>query len=253
MTYRPPIRWAALLGFALGGFFDGILLHQILQWHHVLSLVPSVQSLRAQILWDGYFHALMYLVAAVSLWGLWRNRAGVQREPALRLCGASLGGFGLWHAVDAVLSHWVLGLHRIRVDAADPLVWDIGWLMIFGLVPLAVGWLLMRQGRPPSAHRDSGRLPVLLFAFVAVSLGAWSLQPREPQRFVTIVFAPGVRPAAVMNAIVASGGRLAWNDGDMGVVVVDLPPGRQLGFYGTGAVFVSSSILPLGCLSWSRA
>lgn len=24
-----------LLGFALGGFFDGILLHQVLQWHHL--------------------------------------------------------------------------------------------------------------------------------------------------------------------------------------------------------------------------
>lgn len=30
--------WAGyLLGFALGGFFDGILLHQVLQWHHLLD------------------------------------------------------------------------------------------------------------------------------------------------------------------------------------------------------------------------
>jgi uncharacterized membrane protein len=26
-----------MLGFAFGGFFDGILLHQVLQWHHLLS------------------------------------------------------------------------------------------------------------------------------------------------------------------------------------------------------------------------
>jgi uncharacterized membrane protein len=26
-----------LLGIGLGGFFDGIVLHQILQWHHMLS------------------------------------------------------------------------------------------------------------------------------------------------------------------------------------------------------------------------
>ena len=44
---------AATLGFALGGFFDGILLHQILQWHHLLSLVPGVTELRMQVLWDG--------------------------------------------------------------------------------------------------------------------------------------------------------------------------------------------------------
>ena len=29
-----------VLGFSLGGFFDGILLHQVLQWHHLFSLVP---------------------------------------------------------------------------------------------------------------------------------------------------------------------------------------------------------------------
>jgi uncharacterized membrane protein len=37
--------WAAALGFALGGFFDGILLHQILQWHHLLSLVRGIGDL----------------------------------------------------------------------------------------------------------------------------------------------------------------------------------------------------------------
>ncbi|MGE0776348.1 MAG: DUF2243 domain-containing protein [Sphingomonadaceae bacterium] len=68
--------WLILLGFAFGGFFDGILLRQILQWHHLLSLVPGVLSLRAQILWDGYFHALMYVLAGVALWRIWRFRAG---------------------------------------------------------------------------------------------------------------------------------------------------------------------------------
>ena len=29
------------LGFALGGFFDGIVLHQVLQWHHLLSAVDA--------------------------------------------------------------------------------------------------------------------------------------------------------------------------------------------------------------------
>ena len=62
--------WGAVLGFALGGFFDGILLHQILQWHHLLSLVPGLEDIRLQILWDGYFHALMYALAALGLFGL---------------------------------------------------------------------------------------------------------------------------------------------------------------------------------------
>nr|WP_314623119.1 DUF2243 domain-containing protein [uncultured Noviherbaspirillum sp.] len=46
------LRWAGdLIGIALGGFFDGILLHQVLQWHHLLSLVdsPVLRDIRAQI------------------------------------------------------------------------------------------------------------------------------------------------------------------------------------------------------------
>nr|WP_247878984.1 DUF2243 domain-containing protein [Azospirillum brasilense] len=63
------LPWAGyLLGFALGGFFDGILLHQVLQWHHLLSAVESsaVRDIRVQILADGLFHAAMYVVAAVG-------------------------------------------------------------------------------------------------------------------------------------------------------------------------------------------
>jgi uncharacterized membrane protein len=52
---------AGVLGFALGGFFDGILLHQVLQWHHFLSLVPgeALRDIGVQILADGLFHAAM--------------------------------------------------------------------------------------------------------------------------------------------------------------------------------------------------
>jgi uncharacterized membrane protein len=65
-----------LLGFALGGFFDGILLHQILQWHHLLVGVEgeAFSSMRVQVLADGLFHLLMYLIAIVGLTMLWRSR-----------------------------------------------------------------------------------------------------------------------------------------------------------------------------------
>ncbi len=61
----PPIAgW--LLGFALGGFFDGILLHQILQWHHLLSALER-RDLRFQVAADGYFDDPMYVIAVASL------------------------------------------------------------------------------------------------------------------------------------------------------------------------------------------
>ena len=111
------MRWGMLLGFALGGFFDGILLHQILQWHHLLSLVPGMADIRLQVLWDGYFHALMYGLVASALWGLWRARHDSNEGGGGSLPGAALIGFGLWHVVDAVASHWVLRIHRIRWTA----------------------------------------------------------------------------------------------------------------------------------------
>ena len=70
-------KWAGyLIGVALGGFFDGILLHQVLQWHHLLSLVdsPVLNDIRAQVFADGMFHVLMYLIALWGLALLWRSR-----------------------------------------------------------------------------------------------------------------------------------------------------------------------------------
>jgi uncharacterized membrane protein len=48
----------------LGGFFDGVVLHQILQWHHMLgSMYPadSAAALQLNTFWDGLFHASTYV------------------------------------------------------------------------------------------------------------------------------------------------------------------------------------------------
>ncbi|NKX50382.1 DUF2243 domain-containing protein, partial [Arthrobacter deserti] len=59
-----------ILGIGLGGFVDGILLHQILQWHHKLTSADTanidigsypantVHGLQMDTLWDGFFHAV---------------------------------------------------------------------------------------------------------------------------------------------------------------------------------------------------
>lgn len=245
-------RWwvpGGVLGFGLGGFFDGILLHQILQWHHLLSLVPGGGDLRWQVLWDGVFHALMFVVAAAGLTGLWRAH---RRGDAVRgsgLFGAVLVGFGLWHAVDAVLSHWLLGIHRIRIDSPNPLAWDLGWLVVFGLGPIAAGWWITRGAPPP---RRGTALPLVVLTAVAVVAGGFALRRPPGQPFTTVVFRPGVTPAAVYSALGDLDGRLVWADGAMGVVVVDVAADRRWALYGRGALLVSGSGLA-GCLDWSRA
>jgi uncharacterized membrane protein len=247
------ILWATVLGFALGGFFDGILLHQILQWHHLLSLVPEGSSLRFQVLWDGYFHALMYVIAAVSLRGLWRARNDATGQWGLQTLGAVLIGFGVWHVVDSVLSHWVLGIHRIKLDSPNPLMWDLIWFFAFGLLPILIGGLLIKRksGLPP-VHPAT--LTVLLLGSISTGAGLWALQPPPDQpEFTTVVFAPGAGPETAIRAMAATGARLVWSDPDMSIVVFSVDPSRRWSLYRHGAMLVSGSGLPAGCFDWSRA
>ncbi|MEH6437918.1 DUF2243 domain-containing protein [Massilia sp. DD77] len=243
-------RWAAALGFALGGFFDGILLHQILQWHHLLSLVRGIDDLRTQVLWDGYFHLLMYAVALAALWGLWRARRGAGVAWGWPLVGAVLVGFGVWHALDAVLSHWVLGIHRIRIDSDAPLLWDLAWLAAFGLPPLLAGWKLMRRGGP--ALRGSGAA-MLLLGVATGGAGAWAaLPPALNEQTATVVFRPGASPLDVFAALDAVDGRLVWSDRTMGVVVAAVPQARRWELYRHGALLVGGTAAPAGCFGFSK-
>lgn len=244
-------KWSAVLGFALGGFFDGILLHQILQWHHLLSLVPGVDSLRMQVVWDGYFHALMYALAALALWGLWRHRSGAGETSERGLLGMALIGFGAWHGVDAVASHWVLGIHRIRIDSAQPLLWDLGWLVLFGIVPALVGWRIWKRGRAtPGVPASTATL--LAAGVLTAGAAAWSLAPAQEQRFTAVAFAPGVSAAQVLDAVRDTDARVAWADPAMSVVVVEVAARDKWRFYGHGAMLVTGSLLPDGCLAWSQ-
>ena len=58
----PPKAPGFLFGLGLGGFIDGIVFHQVLQWHHMLTgdsggePSDTVAGLEANTLADGLFH-----------------------------------------------------------------------------------------------------------------------------------------------------------------------------------------------------
>ena len=69
----PPRAPGLLLGVGLGGFVDGIVLHQILQWHHLLTdegdfPMDTVGGLEENMVADGIFHALTWVVVVVGTW-----------------------------------------------------------------------------------------------------------------------------------------------------------------------------------------
>src|SRR5689334_15032000 len=71
----PLIAAGIFVGMGLGGFVDGILLHQILQWHHMLSNtkpLTTVSNIDLNMLWDGLFHALDWIFTVVGVALLWR-------------------------------------------------------------------------------------------------------------------------------------------------------------------------------------
>ena len=125
---------------------DGIVLHQILQWHHMLTSegdhpASTVAGLETNTLWDGLFHAATWLAVAAGLWVLWRRVAGRAATGGRELLGWMLAGWGGFNLVEGVVDHQLLGLHHVRDDLGGPLGWDLGFLA-FGASLLVVGWRL---------------------------------------------------------------------------------------------------------------
>ncbi|MEU9236020.1 DUF2243 domain-containing protein [Streptomyces subrutilus] len=163
-----------VLGVGIGGFADGILLHQLLQWHHMLSSTDedhigvkyynphTVSGLEMNTLWDGLFHTVCWLAVLLGLAILYarvthdRRRVWTSRV----LWGWMLVGWGLFNLVEGVLDHHILGIHHVYAGD-DQVWWDLGFLAVGALLVVG-GWLLQRSGRPfdpgaAPAERHEGR------------------------------------------------------------------------------------------------
>jgi uncharacterized membrane protein len=160
-----PISAGILFGLGLGGFFDGIILHQVLQWHHMLTSAgypaDSVRNLEVNTQWDGLFHMSTYIFVVLGLCMLWRaaHRTHVRWSGKL-LVGTMLLGFGLFNLVEGSIDHQLLGIHHVNetVPHDQWIYWDIGFL-VWGALMLLGGRWLMRTGRQETpAPRPDERL-----------------------------------------------------------------------------------------------
>jgi uncharacterized membrane protein len=150
-----------LLGAGLGGFVDGIVLHQILQWHHMLTSEgdypdTTVAGLEANTLADGLFHAAAWAAVvsgAVLLWRRMRERPHLMSGRAL--FGWALAGWGGFNLVEGVVDHHVLAIHHVR-EGTDHTTWDLAFLAS-GAVLLVTGWLLARTTPPVLELTEPGR------------------------------------------------------------------------------------------------
>ncbi len=150
---RFPVSAGIVLGLGLGGFFDGIVFHQILQWHHMMSSAryppDYFVGLRINTFFDGLFHAGTYLLVLLGLALLWRSAH--KPHPVWsgrRLFGSILTGFGIFNLVEGIIDHHLLGLHHVNetVPREAWIYWDVAFL-VWGAAMLVGGLALLRAGR----------------------------------------------------------------------------------------------------------
>lgn len=148
-----------LLGMGLGGFVDGILLHQILQWHHMLTSADTanidigsypattVHGLQVNTLWDGFFHTFTWLSVLIGL-GILYHRVAEARGRVWGsrvLWGWILVGWGAFNLVEGVIDHHILAIHHVVSGRYQTLA-DLAFLAVGALLVLG-GWLLQRSAR----------------------------------------------------------------------------------------------------------
>ncbi|MCU0508874.1 MAG: DUF2243 domain-containing protein [Anaerolineae bacterium] len=147
-------RAGIVLGLGFGGFVDGIVLHQILQWHHMLTAEfppDSVGNLQLNTLADGLFHAGTWVISLIGLVMLYRATVGRQYRPSGRvLAGAMVMGWGIFNLVEGLVNHYILQIHHVR-PGPNQGAYDLAF-MILGAALMVAGWWISRSRERTTAE-----------------------------------------------------------------------------------------------------
>jgi uncharacterized membrane protein len=148
--HRPRSASGLILGVGLGGFADGIALHQIAQWHNMGSAVlppVTMEAMKRNMVWDGLFHAAVWAVTLVGVYLLLSDaRRGRPLPSARAFTGQMLVGWGAFNLVEGLVDHHLLDLHHVRDLPRHMPAYDWSFLLVGGIGLLVLGWLLSRGG-----------------------------------------------------------------------------------------------------------
>jgi uncharacterized membrane protein len=139
------IAAGVLIGMGLAGFFDGIILHQVLQWHHMVTSIrpgDSLANLEANTFWDGVFHIGAYFLTFTGLILLWRAYQNPNAPRSAKpLIGSILIGAGSFDFIEGLVDHQILGIHHVKYGS-NQFAWDMGFLAL-GLILAIAGWIIL--------------------------------------------------------------------------------------------------------------
>lgn len=156
-----------VLGASYAGFWDGIVLHQLLQWHHMICLnepcLPhDLDQMDTMMRPDGVFHLGMYVLnlIGVGLLLLSAQQGRAKHWTFVRaLCWMVQGG-GIFQVVEGTLDHLILKIHRVRPRSPAPLAWDLAFLaMGAGLIAIATFVLSKQPSNDSEPVSSSSTVP----------------------------------------------------------------------------------------------
>lgn len=144
---------AGVVGFGFSGLIDVLVLHLVLQWHHLLSGIypmDTLSGLRTNILVDGLFSIGMLIIMCVGAGLLWQSERRTEVPLAIRpLFGAQIIGLGVFDVYDAIVDHALLGLHQPIGAGGQPLSlggrFNPHWLVV-SLLFMVAGYYVYKSG-----------------------------------------------------------------------------------------------------------
>jgi uncharacterized membrane protein len=143
-----------LIGIGMGGFVDGIVLHQILQWHNMVSnwiLPTTLEAMQVNMIWDGIFHAFVWLVTLAGIFMLWNTAHQGEEIPSLQsFAGHLILGWGSFNLIEGIIDHQILGIHYVR-QVPEYMVYNLTFLGSGGILFILMGWILMKAGKRVAA------------------------------------------------------------------------------------------------------
>lgn len=139
-----------LIGAGMGGFVDGIVLHQIFQWHNMVSnWIPptTMEAMSINMKWDGYFHVFMWLVTATGIFMLWSSAQRREAIPSFRsFLGQLILGWGAFNLIEGIVNHQILEIHFVR-QVPNYTAYNLAFLAVGGVLFIVIGWMLMRADK----------------------------------------------------------------------------------------------------------
>jgi uncharacterized membrane protein len=156
LSPAPVLSAALILGIGLGGFIDGIILHQILQWHEMLSNEITTNTLIGKsinMFWDGLFHIICLIAVCTGLVFLWKALLQINACHSAKLVWSGLlSGWGIFNIVEGIIDHHLFNIHNVRETIGKQDFYNLSFL-IYSVILLIVGWLLYKSEMKKNVER----------------------------------------------------------------------------------------------------